>query len=399
MAEAPKSSEDTPEAEADTVVVTPESPAQEAKADEVVLEEPAEDAAPSEDVKSEEPPASRQAPGKPAKKRVRIGGFVGLVTGGILAAVIGFAAARTIVPEGWPFPGVAPKEDPLVAVVADQGAALSGLTDRIASLENRLMTLENDNSLATLRADLSGQMTALGERLDSLDETLTGIDTRLATVEKQAPEGSAAAQTAAEAYARELASLREMFQAELDKVEAAQADATALQAAAAESAKAAAGRAAFARITAALDTGRPFDEPLADLIAATGIEAPPALASAAAKGVPTLATLQESFPEAARAALDTAIRAAVADGSMNRFTAFLRSQLGARSLEPKEGDDADAILSRAEEALRGGALETALSELDSLPEAAQAPLADWRAQAEERFAALQAGAQLANQLK
>ncbi len=83
---------------------------------------------------------------------------------------------------------------------------------------------------------------------------------------------------------------------------------------------------------------------------------------------------------------------------MSRFSAFLRTQLGTRSLEPKAGDDADSVLSRAEAALRQGDIATALTELDALPEAGQPALAEWRAQAETRKAALDAGAVLTQDL-
>jgi hypothetical protein len=79
---------------------------------------------------------------------------------------------------------------------------------------------------------------------------------------------------------------------------------------------------------------------------------------------------------------------------MGRITAFLRAQTGARSLTPREGNDPDAILSRAEAALREGDLVATLAELDALPAEGAARLAEWRAQAEARLAASQAVAEL-----
>jgi hypothetical protein len=69
---------------------------------------------------------------------------------------------------------------------------------------------------------------------------------------------------------------------------------------------------------------------------------------------------------------------------------FLRSQTGARSLAPRAGDDPDAVLSRAEAAVRDGRLREALAELEALPPAAAAELAPWRARAEQRVEALDA---------
>ena len=408
MAEAPKSSKAKPKPKADAVedavviAETPADPKTEVVAEVTPPESEAEPVSPKpEKIKTKTPSAPETPkPSEPHRAgRSAVGGAVGLITGGIIAAVIGFGAARYVVPEGWPFPGVAPAEDPVVMAVEAQGIELAQLGQALAGLEGRVSAQESDTGLADAQAAIRARIDTLQTSLSDSGSRIDALSGRLDVLEKMAPEGSAAAQTAAEAYARELANLREMFAGELDKVEAAQADAAALEASAAEAAKAAAGRAALARVTAALDTGRPFDLPLADLAAATGVAVPAALAEAATTGVPTLSALQEAFPPVAREALDAAIRAAVADGSMNRYTAFLRTQLGTRSLEPQQGDDADAVLSRAEDALRQGRIAEALTELEALPEAAQAPLAAWRTQAQQRLDALTAGSALAEQMK
>ncbi|MCT4369683.1 hypothetical protein CLG85_004745 [Yangia mangrovi] len=95
------------------------------------------------------------------------------------------------------------------------------------------------------------------------------------------------------------------------------------------------------------------------------------------------------FPPAARDALSAARRAeSTTEDTASRVTTFFANQLGARSVEPREGDDPDAVLSRAEAALRSGDLGSVLNELAALPEPAQAELADWTARAEARKAAL-----------
>lgn len=344
--------------------------------------------------KAKEPPQR-----SPEPKRGGTRSFVGLLLGGVAAAVIGFVAARTVVPEGWPFPGVPPEEDPLVGTVEAQGAALTAIGDRLNALDATLAEVKSDTSaIDSLRDSVAARLDGLETGAIAIADRLDTMDTRLTSVEKLAPEGTEAAKVAAEAYAKELAALREMFQGELDEINAAQAEASVLEAQLAESAKAASGRAALARVEAALDTGEPFETALADLTGATGVDAPQALSTVAADGVPTLAELQSAFPEAARAAIEADIRTSVEEGSMNRMQAFLQTQLGTRSLEPKEGDSADAVLSRAEAALKTGDLATVLAEIDTLPEAAKPAFADWRAQTETRAAALTAGAALADEL-
>ena len=110
----------------------------------------------------------------------------------------------------------------------------------------------------------------------------------------------------------------------------------------------------------------------------------------AVDGLPTLLALQDGFAEPARAALDASIRADMGEGWADRLSAFLRSQSGARSLTPREGADPDAVLSRAEAALRRGDLTASLAELASLPPAGAEAMAAWVADATRRLAAEQA---------
>jgi hypothetical protein len=179
------------------------------------------------------------------------------------------------------------------------------------------------------------------------------------------------------------------------EIRAAAEEASALEREAVVAAEAAATRAALAELSAALDAGAPFAGPLEDIATRTEGPVPDILAEHAADGIPALTALQEQFPEAARSALAVSTRAAAESGEVGPLTAFLRNQLGARSLEPREGNDPDAILSRAEAALRQGDLATALTELSALPETGQAEMAGWASLAETRRAALAAAEDLA----
>ncbi|MDA5092917.1 hypothetical protein O2N63_02360 [Aliiroseovarius sp. KMU-50] len=259
-----------------------------------------------------------------------------------------------------------------------------------------LAALESDDSLNVARGEISGEFAQLRTQLEAMSATLSDLENRLHTVEKL-PQGSGmeAAAAAASAYERELQQMRQMLDAELAKITSAKEDAATLEESAAEAAKAAGARAALARVLAALDTGRPYGDALFDLTQQAEVETPAALSAHAENGVPTLANLQAGFPEAARAALDVSIRSAVEAGEIDRVSAFLRLQLGTRSLSPKEGNDPDAILSRAEAALKSGQIGAALDELATMPEAGQPALAAWVADATARKDALAAGETLA----
>ena len=64
---------------------------------------------------------------------------------------------------------------------------------------------------------------------------------------------------------------------------------------------------------------------------------------------------------------------------------FLKSQVQARAVAPKEGTDADSVLSRAEAALRDGKLAKALEELQALQPPAKEAMAEWQAEAKQRL--------------
>ncbi|MGH1369891.1 MAG: COG4223 family protein [Maritimibacter sp.] len=428
----PELSEAVQDAVEDAVIID-ETPAEpESLEDEVVSEEPDEakdqDATPSEDgalkpdpsesevidasnndlektaadsdTSDQESPAEPDAPAPVVQKRGGAGGFVALVLGGVIAAGIGFGAARYVVPDGWPFPGVTPAQDPNAQLIEAQGALIDQLTTKIdanaAEIERLATSTNADETIGALKADMVAGQAHLTEDISSLSDQVAQLNERLTALEKiPQGDGAAAAAAAAEAYERELTAMRSMLDAELAKITATQENAKELEVSAAESAKAAAARAALSRIMAALETGRPFDQAVFDYETATGETVPAQLADLAKGGAPTLITLQDDFPDLALKALDASIRAAVEDGSMNKVNAFMRTQLGMRSLEPKEGDDPDAILSRAEFALKNGNISGSLAEIETLPEVAKTILSDWVARAQTRANALEAGQALA----
>jgi hypothetical protein len=73
---------------------------------------------------------------------------------------------------------------------------------------------------------------------------------------------------------------------------------------------------------------------------------------------------------------------------------FLRAQVGARSLAPRDGDDADAITSRAAVAVAEGDLAAARAELDALPEAGRDAMRNWLTAVDTRLNALMAVTEL-----
>lgn len=321
--------------------------------------------------------------------------FLGLLLGGILAAAIGFYAARYVVPEGWPFPGVTPEPNPISIEQVAQAERITVLEAKILEYNEALLNLMLDTSTQTFAETTATDLATTKAELTALTALLLALDTRLTEVEK-IPQGAGneAAEIAAAAYERELAIIREMLAGELQRIEAAGLDARASEQDAEAIAKRAAVQAALSKLQGALNSGLPFTDTLTEISTASGVAIPDALTAAAKNGVPTLPILQANFPAAARAALDASIVAGIDDGSISRFTGFLQRQLGTRSLEPQLGDSPDAILSRAEAALKTGQISLALQEISTLPNAGRAEMAGWNTQAQLRLDVMMAMAAL-----
>ena len=307
------------------------------------------------------------------------GGFSGMLLGGAIAAAIGFVAAQYLGNTNWPFQRGPSPVAQLETRVEEQKLMIDALSEQLADVSAKLEPPAPDARIADLiRADEDFQkiVNGLSGRLDTLERRLQDLENR------PIPEVGATAEAVA-TYERELAGMRAMLETELARIEAAQKNAVAVEQSAAERAENAVIRAALVRLGSAVDNGAPLTPVLDDLRDA-GVVVPPELNKGSATGVATLVQLQRGFPEAARAAVSAATKAQADSGEIGKLTAFFRNQLGARSLNPREGEDADAVLSRAEAALQEGDIGRALSELSALPEAAKPALSAWIAIAENR---------------
>ena len=144
---------------------------------------------------------------------------------------------------------------------------------------------------------------------------------------------------------------------------------------------------AVSRLSAAIKNGDTFAAVLIDFEAASYLKAPDILHKYSETGFVTKEQLIEDFPIVARLALNSA-RSEVKDAQGKTFADYLKTQLKARSVMPREGMSADAILSRAEAAVKDDRLKDALSELDALDLIARDQMDDWISKAKERLAAV-----------
>ncbi len=317
-----------------------------------------------------------------------------LIFGGLIAGAIGFLVA-TFLPNGF-INQSGDAEATLSATVEAQSARIDDLTGQVESLSAEF-TRTGDGGIDQLNtkvSELDARMETLAPAVDQFGQHLDQIVARLEALEARpiinVEDGGDAMAAQLDAFRSELNGVTEAARAEIEEAKSRAAEIVAeADVVAAEAQR----RAVLAEIGAALENGAPFANTLSKLEAA-----PVDLVAVADDGAPTLASLRSAFPELARAALNEELDAPENAGTGEKLTAFLRRQTNARSLSAREGDDVDAILSRAESNLQGAEVSKALSELGALSEGSQAIFAEWILQAESRIAAVSAFASISSVL-
>ncbi|MBS1302415.1 hypothetical protein [Loktanella sp. SALINAS62] len=252
------------------------------------------------------------------------------------------------------------------------------------------MPAADTSNLETAIADLQSGLTDLQTQFSELPTAVTDPATPIIGEDAQAEAVQVLSQQIANQTA-ELQAQRDELQAELDTI---RDEAESIRNDAIEGARTETAKAALARVQGAIESGAPMTTALNDLQNALDASIPDALTAVAQDGVPTMESLREAYPEAARLALDAARTSGEDGDDAGGLGAFLRTQMNVRSTAPREGNSADAILSRAEDALRNGRLNDALAELETLSEAPRAAMSDWIALADQRAAAVEAVNQL-----
>ena len=308
------------------------------------------------------------------------------ILGGVVAAVLGFGLAQ-VVPGGWPMGSVTSVEAD-VAAQATKIAALEATVAQLSEPSAPMVDTALDARVSALEAASSNAGTPdnapLLARIDDLEVRLTALAAlpqAAGTLDQTELASLQAAVTDLQTNGIPAAALTAATTAVDEKLAEVDAKIATIRAEAEAIAKSTANRAALGQIMAALDSGAPFTAALTGL---ADVALPEVIAANAETGLPSLQSLRESFPDAARMALDAALQANAGQGWTDRLTTFLRGQTGARSLTPREGTDPDAVLSRAEAALAAADLPAALAELQSLPPEAQAAMSGWLARATVR---------------
>jgi len=241
-----------------------------------------------------------------------------------------------------PMAQISPALDQLKSSDTELAASIDTLTQSGKTLEETVASLQAEVAKMIARQALSAQNGHIS------DEALQQLETRLTAI------------TAAQ---------QELNQSQTKAVDAQQDAEGKLRLAEATN--------ALTQISDALETGKPFQEPLVQFSSVMGITAPTALLDIAKNGTPHLFALKQQLPPLARLALRNDAAESADDTALGKFSAFLKSQVGTRSLQPQTGDGMDAVLSRIEAALETGDLGNALTQTDALSDPALQIMGDW----------------------
>jgi hypothetical protein len=311
-------------------------------------------------------------------------GVVTLVFAGFICAGLGFGAAILSQPSNpiWPV-------HPDLAQFRDETTGkITGIDTRLNALERRVTDVDKRAVGDVFQSDLDELTNTYDQRFLEIASQLENFDQRLAALEKSAIESAIPDELVAQ-YQDEVKRLKATLEAQRESLQKFMSETAETANEVTQRAKDTVARGILAQIRAAIDAGGPFDTAIEEFDEQVGQALPNQLRFLAQEGVQTYQELRDSFAEAARSALIAARDELNESEGFTGIGNYLRKQFQARSVTPKTGDDADAVLSRAEQALRENDLNGALNELDALPDAARDQMQPWINQARERQDALE----------
>ena len=317
--------------------------------------------------------------------------------GGIISGAIGFGAAYYLFKSNTLTNEIAINDIQVElgtninrnAVDISLNAETNGVQDAqlqsiITKLETYNVQFESLNESLASMANLYKNFDTLNVRVEHIEMLTADMSQLVAELEKR-PVATTLSGEVIDAYNSEVAKLLETMAAQREEVETLLDEANTEKAKASEVARYTQANLTLNAILKAFNAGKSFTTDLHEFSKLTGVQIPADLQKIAVEGVPRVETLTDNFPEAARAAIAAERSGDSYDGTTQSFLEFLKSQVQARSVTPKEGKDADAVLSRAEAALRDGQLSKAVEELQALQSPAKEAMADWQAKAQQRL--------------
>jgi len=247
-----------------------------------------------------------------------------------------------------------------------QGDEIGVEESSLASQPNRLTASASE--VDALRKILRGDIDDLKAALDAERRKTDALQTELATIKQD----FAQALSERDAQARQKEAALSQTLQRLENIDVGKAK------------QLATGAAVMRALAGAIETGAPFQKE-AQALSEIAPNAPglDQLMALAPNGAPTMSALKASFDIAAREGLAAAGREEN-DGWSAGLMQRAQSLVSIRPADPREGQTPRFIISRAEAALEKGAIDAALSEIATLPEAAQTTMQPWIKQARLR---------------
>ena len=347
-------------------------------------------------------------PVTPKHRGSSIMGLLGFVITGLLVGLVSCGAAQYSSGH-WPFaarPGDREWRAGLEAQIAKQSQQLSAMRTDLASqdtgaaLDGLQSQLDSLRPIVTDVAALQVEIELLQNAQDGVVDQLELIETKLA----HQPVSDGVSASVVDRQTRVLKQMQTQISAQKTAFSELRTELLETQQLVKAAALKTATQSSILQLIGALESGAPFAFAIAEFANDVGV-LPQALLAAAPYGVPTTAALERDFADQARAALILARKAGSETpenagniSGAGRLSNFLQNQLGMRSVTPRQGNDPDAVLSRAEAAIEAGQVAETLTILTALPPAAHTSMASWIERAELRRAAQSAVASLSAQL-
>lgn len=352
------------------------------------------------------------------------GGGLGMVVSGLIGAIIALGGGYGLQTSGLlPVPGASSGSADQVQSLASRVDGLAGTVDQLSADLSALpsdddsgLTTEWQARLASLEAAIAGGAAASGDGgsvdLEPLNARLDALETSIAALAESAGDASADPELAAavtELKAGQsgvnaaMSELQSQSAALTDSVAGLEQRQATLEARLDEPSRQIdlARAIAAAGLKTAIDRGGPFMSEL-EAFASVAPDDPavPEFRELAASGVPSRSDLMAAFPDAANQAIAAANPIDPDAGLVDRLMSSALSVVKVRPVGEVEGDTAEAIVARTEARLLDGNLDAALSEWNTLPEAALAATSEFgdslaaRARAEKLIASSLTGGAL-----
>ena len=137
-------------------------------------------------------------------------------------------------------------------------------------------------------------------------------------------------------------------------------------------------------IQAAVEAGIPYAAIIGES-ESNSLELPAIILELSEDGVATLLELQNEFEDLITEALKAVETGAERGSIQDMARSIVSSLVQVRSLTPREGDDAVAVLSRLEERLKKGDLGSVLELYAQLPQPVQVTLESWKHKVQNRL--------------